>query len=262
MKCLNLFPLFFCCLLSATLFGQTPKQIETDLFKSFKKIDYWNEQKGKDTAMAGLDSLEMSNEVFGKKLQRYTNKYPSTINYKYSRFANSGLTINTSADGNFAIYSWDTQTGGTMHYFANVLQWKSGQKTASILDTASGESQRYVYCYDDLFTLNANNHVYYIALYYGIFSGKDRGEGVRIFSIENGKLTDAKIIKTHSGLHNKLYYSYNLFSIPNKVKDADIRYDVGSKTISLAEVADKNGTVTNRRTIYKFTGQYFEKVKN
>jgi hypothetical protein len=262
MKLFRLFLFINCCFIVFSSFAQSPKAIEADLLRSFKKIDYWNKQRSKDTTMAWSDSLENANDIFGKKLQYCTRKYPFTINYKYSSFSNSHLTINTSSDGNLAIYSWDTLTGGSMHNFSNVLQYRYVKTTYSILDTASGDSEKYIYCYSYLFTLNANNHIYYMALYYGIFSGKERGEGVRIFSIENGKLIDAKIIKTQSGLHNKLYYGYDLFSIPLKMKDAEIHYDPALKTISLAVVADEKGTVTNGRIIYKFNGQYFEMVKN
>ncbi|MDB5136920.1 MAG: hypothetical protein JWP37_3523, partial [Mucilaginibacter sp.] len=71
----------------------------------------------------------------------------------------------------------------------------------------------------------------------------------------------AKLIKTRSGLHNKLYYDYELFSIPSNVKDADIRYYPAFSTISLPVIVEK-GKVTSKRIAYKFTGQYFEKVKS
>ena len=129
------------------------------------------------------------------------------------------------------------------------------------MDTASGESEKYIYAYSDIYNIAANNRSYYIAPYYGVFSGKDRGEGIRIFLIEKEKLVDAKLIKTKSGLHSKLYYSYDLFSIPKNVKDADIRYDPVLKTISLPIIVDV-GKVTSKRILYKFTGQYFERVKN
>ena len=112
-----------------------------------------------------------------------------------------------------------------------------------------------------MFTLVANNHTYYLAPYYGVYSGKDRGDGIRIFSIENGNLVDAKIIKTGSGMHYKLYYDYEAFSVPKKVQDFTIRYDPGAKTIILP-VVGAGGRVTAGKIVYKFNGQYFEKVKN
>jgi hypothetical protein len=263
MKCLNFYFATVLLFISSAVFAQTPQQIEADLLKSFKKVEYWKQREA-DTTIDTFDSLEMANEVFGRKLQYYTRKYPFTLTYKFPRLGDYGLTINRSPDGNFNIYSWDTETGGTMHCFSNVFQYRSGKKTQSFLDTASLASDRdYVYCYSDLFSLNANDHTYYAALYFGVFSGKERGEGLRVFSIENGKLTDAKIIKTRSGLHAKLYYNYDLFSIPSKMNDADFHYDPVTKTISFADVGGEDGiTVTDKKIIYKFTGQYFERIRN
>ncbi|MDR3694270.1 hypothetical protein [Mucilaginibacter sp.] len=244
-------------------FAQTPKAIETDLVNAFNRIDYWYGKQGDTTSdiLAVSDSLAKANDIFGRKLQHYTSKYPFTISQKFSSFADIGLATIESADGQFRIYSWDTHMGGTMHDFANVMQYKAGQKVNSILDTASGESEKYIYAYADLYNMSANNHVYYLAVYYGVFSGKDKGKGMRIFSIENGKLVDAKLIKTNSGLHNKLYYDYNSFSVTKNIKDADIHYDPASQTITLP-VVDEGGRVTLGHIVYKFTGQYFEKIKN
>ena len=128
-------------------FAQTPKGVETDLVKAFKRIDYWYGKQGDTSSdiLAVSDSLAKANDVFGRKLQYYTSKYAFTINQKFSGFANTGLTINESSDGQFRIYSWDTYMGGTMHDFANVIQYKDGNKTNSILDTASGENEKYIY---------------------------------------------------------------------------------------------------------------------
>jgi len=259
MRAVGFFAFLSFCLICLRASAQTSKAIEADLYKSFKKINYWNNRRSTDTTANWVDSLEKANDVFGKKLKHYTSAYPFTIDQKFSGFSNTGLTINDSGDGHFRIYSWDTYMGGTMHDFANVIQYKTGQKTNSILDTTSGEGEQYVYCYSGLYTIKANNQSYYLALYYGVFSGKDRGEGIRIFSIEKGNPIDAKLIKTQSGLRSKLYYDYDLFSIPKNVKDADIHYDPGNKTISLPVVVDP-GKITGKRIVYKFTGKYFEKV--
>ena len=171
-----------------------------------------------------------------------------------------GVAINTSADESFRIYSWDTWTGGTTHYFENVLQYKVGNRTYSILDTASAESANYVFPYYKLYTLKVGNQNHYLAVYYGVFSGKDRGQGIRIFKINDGKLENAKLIKTQSGLHNKLYYDYDGFTGNEKIKDYII-YNETTRTISLPVVLE-NGKLTSKRILYKFPGQYFERVKN
>src|SRR6185312_16832230 len=123
MKMLNSYLTIFFSLIGLLLHAQTPKQIETDLLKSFKKIKYWDEQL-RDTSVNAGDSLYNANNEFGQKLQNYTEKYPATITYTFTLLKNEYLNICSSTDGLLRIYSWDTGGGGTMHEFENVMQYK------------------------------------------------------------------------------------------------------------------------------------------
>ncbi|MDB5153517.1 MAG: hypothetical protein JWR54_2268 [Mucilaginibacter sp.] len=128
-----------CFIAPDNLFAQSPKSIETDLLKSFKKIDYWDQQRSKDTTMAWSDSLEKANNVFAKKLKVYIQKYPATVTYPFNSLVKEHLEISSSTDGLFRIYSWDTETGGTMHFFENVMQYKSGTPINAVIDTPKSE---------------------------------------------------------------------------------------------------------------------------
>ncbi|MDB5023868.1 MAG: hypothetical protein JWP78_1623 [Mucilaginibacter sp.] len=260
MKLLKLLVLICCCILSSDANAQSPKEIEADLLKSFRKISYWSEQQSKDTSLTWINNLEEANEVFGNKLKYYTGKYPSTISYPFSSLKKEHLDIVSSDDGLFRIYSWDTWEGGTMHDFENVLQYKSGGKSNSILDTVkSGDD--YVYYYSNLYTMKVKAKTYYLAVYGGIFSTKDVSEGIRIFTIGNGKLNDAKLIKTPTGMNNKIEYGFDFFSeVDWKVRPV-ISFDNAAKTIYIPLI-DEKGKMTHQFILYKFTGRYFEKVKN
>ena len=271
MKILNLELFSFLCFTSYDLAAQTPKQIEDDLLKSFKKIDYWEDYRNSnkdnvDKSMLGNDSLDKACDAFAGILKSYTSKYPFTIEQKFSSIAQNRnsipknkVNILTSTDGLFRIYSWDTRSDGTMYSFADVFQYKTGLKTKSSLISESDSGQwKYVYYYSDLYTLNVDSKTYYLAIYNGAYNHIEAGQGIQIFTIENGKLNDdVKLIRTNSGLHSQLYYEY-LF---DGSKADNISYDPVQQTISLPVVMGK-GKVTNKRIFYKFTGQYFEKVKN
>lgn len=260
MKAFKLF-LLICLLLSpAALFAQTPQSIEADLLKSFKQIDYWD-QKQHSGNIDAADSLGEANDRFGKKLADYTQKYPFTLTAPFPSLKKARLDIFTSTDGLFRIYSWDTWEGGTMHDFANVLQYKTSDKTVSAL-LRSGEF-REVPFYSNLYTFKAGNKTYYLGVYGTIYSGKDAGTGIKVFAIENGKLKqNVNLIKTPSGLRGKLYYDYNFFSVVDIdfEKRPTITFDAATQTIRLPLV-DAKGNVTKKFITYKFNGQYFEKVK-
>ncbi|MBS1533222.1 MAG: hypothetical protein JSU01_23180 [Bacteroidetes bacterium] len=254
MKCLNFYLSAFCCVISPALFAQTPQQIEADLLKSFKKIDYCRDKK--------CDSLETANDVFAKKLKFYTEKSPFTITYPFNSLKKDYLDISTSSDGLFRIYSWDTWTGGTMHFFESVMQYKSGTGFKAIIDTPKTEGDNRP-DYQRMFTFKANGKAYYICTYLYVGSTKDVSEGIHLFTIENEKLTDAKILKTHSGLNSDITYYYDFGSVVNieYEKRPHPRFDNLTNTIYLPMV-DGNQQMTKKFILYKFTGQYFERVKN
>jgi len=249
--------IIFCCFFWFDVFAQIPKAVEDDLFKTLSKIDYWDNKKSNDTISGVSDSLESANDQFEKKLRYNIARYPSSISQSLKRLG--GI---VSGDDSFAIFSWDTMMGGTQHVFETFILYRSGRRTNFVEDTTT-DSDGYVYAYDKLFTLKVGSKKYYLATYYGIFSLHSRGEGIRIFAIEDGKLnTKVKLIKTRSGLTNKLYYTYNQ-NLTNSdiMSETTIEYDPGSKTISFPLVSE-NGRITDSGITYKFNGQYFEKVKS
>lgn len=260
MKAIRL--IFLIPFLSCNLFAQniTPKVIEDDLVKSFKKIEYWNDKywndkRESDTTGNALDSLGDAGNIFTDKLIHYTEKYPFTIDEKFNQLSKC-LGIESSADGLFRIYTWDTQMGGTKHDFENIIQYRSGPNTHVI--SYGPEDQSSLAC-DKLYTLQVGNKKYYLVTNYGVLHLQERSGGISVFAIENGMLNDkVKLIKTKSGLTNKLYFSYYL--VDDGDNDAGINYDPNSKTITFPLISE-NGRVTGKDITYKFTGQYFEKVK-
>lgn len=241
--------LIFCCFISFSLFGQSPKAIEADLLKSFKKIDYLSHDN------------EQANNVFGKKLKIYTEKNPFTLTQDFALLKKEHLDIPTSDDGLFRIYSWDTWTGGTMHFFESIMQYKVGRNIFSILDIPKRDGDARPNYYK-VYTFKGNGKTYYISAFLFIESTRAAGNGIRVFTIENGKLIDAKLIKTNSGLHSDLSYDYDFGSVMNIAfeKRPAIHFDNKTNTIDLPLV-DRKGNMTNKHILYKFTGQYFEKVK-
>lgn len=248
MKAKNLLTLLSGLLISINSFGQTSSAIEADLLKLFKKIDY-----------ASQDNTQ-ANDFFGKKLKYYTEKYPSTISQEFRLLKKEHLEISTSDDGLFRIYSWDTWTGGTMHYFESVFQYKINGKTVAVLDTPRSDGDNRP-LYDRVFTFRANNKTYYLATYLEVGSSKDAGNGIQIFALGDNKLNDdVKLIKTKTGLHSQIAYGYNFMSVVNWKVRPLITFNNSTNTIFIPLV-DGNGNMTHKYITYKFNGQYFEKVK-
>jgi hypothetical protein len=254
MKSLKPSLLAILCFVTYNLSAQRPKKIKEDLLQSFREIDCWDAQKSTDSTGEVYDSLARANEIFSKKLKYYAEMFPFTI---AENFPIDGLSC-TSSDGLLKIYSWDSHTGDTQHTFKSVIQYKTGEKTIALMDTSRGG-----YNYRKLYRLTVGNKTYYLATYYGIVSLYTRGEGIRIFTIENGRLTDkVKLIKTKSGTTDQLYYSYDQHLTNSGImSEVTLAYDPKAKTITFPIVA-QNMWITDNYITYKFTGQYFERVNN
>ncbi len=249
MKSFKLFIVIGYCMVSASVFAQSAASIESELLKAFKKIDYRKD-----------DNTDADNK-FAKMLKDYTEKYPATIKQDFGLLSAAHLDISNSFDGLFRIYSWDTWSGGTMHFFESVFQYQSGSGVKSVLDTSKGEGDSRPN-YIKLYTFKANNKTYYLAVYRVIGSTKDVGQGIQVFAIEDGKLNeDVKIIKTSSGLHSEINIDYDFFSIVDWKVRPVIHFDETSKMIFIPLVG-ANGKVSHSFITYKFTGICFEKVKS
>jgi hypothetical protein len=235
----------------------TVEQIENDLHKSYQKILLLRNGPKE----VEWDSLEIENTIFRNKIELYTSQYPLTLSYEFDSLRKDNIDIIDSEDKLLRIYSWDTRLGGTMYDFGNVFQYRSDNKVYSKIayDTTSGEGE-YIPFYSEIFTLKANNHTYYLAVYNGIYSSKDASQSIRIFTIENSNLINSvKLIKTKNGPINSIDVSFDFFSVVDRPERPLrlIKYDKEKKIVYIPIVYE-NGKVTDRYILYEFTGQYFE----
>lgn len=247
-------------LCSCSIFGQNLEKIERDLLKHFQKITYWADYNG-DEKINSSDSLQKENTIFSQKLLAYTNREASTLTYAFKELKNEGLNIATSTDKNFRIYSWDTQTGGSMHYFDNIYQFKQNNKVISQNLNDKRQQGDFGSWFSEIFSLKTENKTVYLGYWNAIYSNSSCGQGIKLFSIENGQLNDSiKLIKTKTGIKNKLSFEFDFFSVVDR-KERPVKliyYNPIEKTIKIPVVTDML-KVTNKFITYKYGGQYFER---
>lgn len=230
--------------------------IEKELNDAFQKIDYQN-----------YDNLETANETFMKLLLKYTSSNPQTLKYKFRLLEKNGLGITTSQDGKFRIYSWDTWTGGTMHFFKNVYQYEANNRVYSKTiesvkyENVNNDSDCFFYQINDIVS---GNKKYYITQSSSILSSALSYHNVKIFSIDGNKLNDdARLIKTKNGIQNQLGYELDLTVPTNQnknIRNYNIEYDAKNKIISIPLILE-NSKIINKRIRYQFKGKYFELIK-
>lgn len=212
-----------------------------------------------------LDSLEYYDSLFDQKMKYYTTQYPATLTYPFDSLLKYGIDIASSKDSLFRIYSWDRCDGGTMHFFDNLFQFKSGGKVFTKLFVAHGADANFNSgeFYSQIFTLKANGKTYYLAIGNGIYSSWNCGQFIETYTIENHSLHDSvKLIKTREGLVNSLSIGFDIFSVVNHPERPLrlIKYD-SSKKIIYIPVVDDNEKVTNHYLLYQFNGRDFQFIK-
>lgn len=261
--------LSFCTLLLACLpiFAQSPAKghpvvktpslaaAEQRVVRQLYKIDSLGGQRGSGEPEDLWETIESENNILGGLLEELTTEYPSSLTYKFPHLVEAGISIATSPDGLFRIYSWDQNAGGTAHEYNKVYQYKSGDKLYSQLEVDGNDGNRY----SRIYMLDANDKRYYLGVGHVRVSTLKEYESIQAFSIQQGALIDTvRIIKTQSGLTRTLGFEY-IDDV--HAPDGDMfRYDDSTRTIRFPVVMEDE-IVTKRRITYKFTGSYFEKIK-
>ncbi|WP_243348640.1 hypothetical protein [Parabacteroides sp. FAFU027] len=250
--------LVFC---SFTIYGQNLKVVENELLKHLTKISYWAHFTG-NAKISAEDSLDNENEIFYDKLLNYTSKIPSTLAYDFSELKKAHLIITTSSDKKFRIYSWDTELGGTMKDYESICQYQGDKKVCSKSLNENRQEGDIGCWYSEIFTLETGSKKVYIAYGNAEYSSSGCMQGVQLFSIDNEKLNDkVRLIKTKTGIRNKLYFEFDFFSVANR-KERPVKliyFDENTKTLKIPVVTNKL-KVTNQFITYKYNGQFFERV--
>ena len=249
--------------LSMSSYSQNIEIIEKELVNQFNVINYWSMNPQKDSLG---DSLLKANDDFENLLLKLTSLHTETITYPLRELQECGLTINTSADHRFRIYSWNTSTGGTMSFYRNVFQYKGVNKIQSKAIKNYREDDDDGDCfYYAINQISSGRQKYYLAQSIAKGSSIDFYHSIKVFSIINSQLNDkAKIIKTASGMTNELGYEVDLryANIPDndfKMDIMNISYD-NLKNIIYLPLINGDGRITKRKIAYQFNGHIFIKL--
>ncbi|TGE28175.1 hypothetical protein [Hymenobacter metallicola] len=250
-------------LLPTCLYSQDLPAIERELVREARRISYWAEYDDSTGTAHVEDSLARANSRFMRRLLHYTATEPASLTYAFAALRREHITITTSADGRFRIYSWDSQEGGTMRFFNNVFQFRAGAKVAARSLTGTRPDNDAGKLYFDIFQVQKGSQTYYLAYGQGIYSSHDSYQHVKAFAVEGGQLNpEAKLIQTGSGLRNTLGFAFDFFSVVDRPERPVrlITYDPKAQVLAIP-VVWADGKVTDKRIRYGFNGAVFAKVK-
>lgn len=242
-------------------FGQTNQAFDNKLSALYDEMENYSAYGENHD----LEKLDQAKSNFADALSKAAQN-ASTLGYAFPKLGKK-ITIKTSADKKFRVYSWDTLTGGTMHFFDTLHQYQTANgKVYAQFDGNEDEtfSGRMV---NKIFQCDTPQGKIYIVYETAIGSTIDRADSITLYKIGASKLEPAKLFQTKMNLTDSISYAYSAMSGSNPKKDSiapRVSFDNRTKTLKFPVVVeDKNflsGRVTNRFIAYRFNGKYFVKI--
>jgi len=245
-------------LAAGSAFGQSPATVERDILVQLKNVDKFASYSGSfdeeklDAANSAVRDLLVKN---GDRLDVLQYGFPKLKDEMY---------IATSPDGKLRIYSWDLETGGTMHDYDEVFQYQATGGQVHTWTAPSGDDQRGGGYYTQIFQVDAKSGPIYLANSNFIAQGTIHGQSIEGIRISGDKLdVKAKVIRTARGLTNSVDFAYDPSSLGNRSEKL-ISFDGAKQQFTFPVVVEdktyENGRVTSRLITYRFNGEVFVKV--
>lgn len=209
---------------------------------------------------AATKEAQNPDDKSGDKLVKYFKSVlsdPKLISASLPKAKEAGLTKLSSNDGKVCFYSWDTETGGTMHFFRDFVQWKTADG-AHWLDLNPPPRQEgdlaTGYFYHDLHSvITINGKAVYMPTYRAIYSGPNHNDGITAYTIQGNKLVETPFFKTKT----KLLKSIDVPATENEWNDNGlIKFKNNNKTL-LIPITVKHGGATGKFITYRFDGTNF-----
>ncbi|MBX9949980.1 MAG: hypothetical protein K2Y39_12500 [Candidatus Obscuribacterales bacterium] len=195
-----------------------------------------------------------------QKLVKYLKSVlsnPKLITASLPKAKEANLTKLASSDGNVCFYSWDSETGGSMHFFHDFVQWKTpqGARWLDLNPPGKGDGDLATgYFYHDLHSVvTKDGKTVYMPTYRAIYSHPIHKDGITAYTIEGNKLVETPFFKTKT----KLLKTIDVPATEVEWNENGlIKFKEQNKTL-LIPITVKEGGATGRFLTYRFDGKNF-----
>lgn len=219
------------------------------------KNDLPSLEKDLITAYKAMQENSEKSESFTKLFFQVIHSNPKSIDYNFNKLKEqTGIYIATSTDKKLRIYSWDNNSGGTMRFFDQIIQFNTNSEIKSYLKTANEDSQSFI---SKIYSTNTNNNeTIYLTINNSIFSTKDVSQSIFAYNIKNNKLNQVKVFKTKKQQLSSIHCEYDFFSVVDRPERPIELITLNNKVLNIPLITEK-GKVTNQNLIYVWNGEYF-----
>lgn len=248
-------------LLASSISAQTPAAIEKELLGYLDAMS----KSGTYSGEYNDEKLNAASASLKQKLVRYAAR-ADVLKYLFPKLKET-MFIATSKDGKFRIYSWDLESGGTMHDYDRVIQYTGANGKVKAWSDGEGEFDGGGAFYTDVYQIASARGPIYLLASTSRASSSLTGATLRAMRVVGNDLdTAAKVIKTASGVTNDVSFAYDFFSVVDR-PERPIRLFTFNEArkefrfpIVIEDEKTPQGRVTERFITYRFNGTYFVKV--
>ena len=243
--------------------AQTPAAIEREL------LGYLQTMADRGTYSGGNyddDKLNSASDALKAKLLKYAGR-ADVLKYAFPKLKTE-MFIATSRDGKFRVYSWDLQSGGTMHDYDQIVKYVgTNGKTVAWSQPADDEVPELGGFFTDVFQVGTPRGPIYLLVSTSRASTSLNAQSINAVRV-NGEELDLRpeVIKTASGPTNSINFAYDFFSVVDR-KERPIRLVTFNEArgefsfpVVIEDEKTPQGRVTNRFITYRFNGTHFVKV--
>ncbi len=173
---------------------------------------------------------------------------------------NNGLTAFVSDDKKLRCYSWDTLTGGTMHFFYSLICYDVGNNKYKfeVLNPSpkSMEDEVPGSCFEGLDTINSKDgKTVYLVRDLFIGSGMIHGRTITAYVVANGKLVEYPFFQTSKKLLKSINFGFGEYT---DATEFVLSKDKKSLKVPLIKpTPDETGAATGKYLNYVFDGNRF-----
>ncbi|MDX2108488.1 MAG: hypothetical protein SFY67_18990 [Candidatus Melainabacteria bacterium] len=171
----------------------------------------------------------------------------------------NGLTAFVSDDKKVRCYSWDTLTGGTMHFFYSLISYDAGNSSfkLKVLNPNDKETEEDPgSCFEGLDTIKTKDgKTVYLIRDLFIGSGMIHGRTITAYVVANGKLVEYPFFQTSKKTLKSINFGFGEYS------DAtEFVLSPDKKTLRVPLIKptpDETGAATGKYLTYAFDGSRF-----
>ena len=248
-------------LLAISVAAQTPAAIEKELLGYLTTMA----ESGSYSGNYDEEKLNPASDALKRELMRYAAR-PDVLKYAFPKLKEE-MFIATSKDGLFRVYSWDLQTGGTMHDYDRVIQFVGESGKTIAWSDGDGEYEGGGGFYTDVFQVDAAKGPIYLLVSTSRASSSLNGQTIHAVTINGDDLNlKPNVFRTAGGLTNTIGFAYDFFTVVDR-PERPVRLFTFNEArrefkfpVVIEDEKTPQGRVTDKFITYRFNGTHFVKV--